>query len=380
MSPESKLHPRKLANSLLFQLENRGFMASGWAYGREDATPRYHKAAVMGSQLSVERIPAATRNLIMHTRLSTHGSEKDNRNNHPVLSPDKNIALVHNGVLWNHAEVKKTMPEFEFPEVDTAIAPALLQKFGVPGLAKASGDAAFAWFQTDTGRTLHLARQEHSPMVMIRLEDGSLLGASEAYMLGNVMKEISDAVAVDMYQMSELEYFQILDGQIISETELAEPVGFSKAFAGNYRAMTSGKATHLDDDPWGSYDGYDEAVDAWEDPDDDMWAYEMRKAMDASAKIYQTEAFYVTDYFNNEFVYNTLEELLERLNWYSKQEVTEPFWTSLDGPEAWINWFADIGEISYNGKHTSWLAFPEDMKDHGVPMAVIDGVDLLKRF
>lgn len=357
-------------------------MASGWAYGREEGqVPRYHKAAILGSQLSTERIPAATRNVIMHTRLSTHGSESDNRNNHPVLSPDKNIALVHNGVLWNHEEVKKTMPEFEFPEVDTSIAPALLQKFGVPGLAKISGDAAFAWFSTETGRMIHLARQEHSPMVIARLADGSLIGASEAYMLGNVLSEFTDATVVEVYKMEELEYFRILDGQIIEEVALAEPVGFAKSFASSYRSMTSGKSTTKENDPWADYidDGFDEAANAWEDPDEDMWAYEMRKATESYSQA-ATGMFYVTDYFNNEFQFNTLDEMLTKLRWYSMQDPGEAFWPHLDGDEAWINWFADIGEINYGGKYTSWLSFPDDMRDHGVPSSILDGVDLLKRF
>lgn len=359
-------------------------MAAGWAYGRDEAVPRYHKAAVLGSQLSVERIPANTRNIIMHTRLSTHGSESDNRNNHPVLSPDKNIALAHNGVLWNHEEVKKTMPEFEFPEVDTSIAPALLQKFGIKGLAKISGDAAFAWFSTETGRTIHLARQEHSPMIIVRLNDGSMMGASEGYMLANVLQEFPEVEVVDAAVMQELEYYQILDGKIIAEAELAEPVGFAKSFASSYRGMTSGASSMVsDEDPWNNYgyEGWDEAADAWEDPDEDMWEYEMRKAME-SAKVdaYQTQAFYVTDYYNNEFQYNTLDEMLNKLKWYAKQKVDEPFWNELDGDEAWINWFADIGEISYAGKYTSWLNFPEDMQDHGVPSSIVNGVVLLKRF
>lgn len=377
LSPESKLHPRKLTNALLFQLEDRGYMAAGWAYGREEGqVPRYHKAAVLGSQLSVERIPRATRNIIMHTRLSTHGAESDNRNNHPVLSPDKNIALVHNGVLWNHDSIRKTLPEFDLPEVDTSVAPALLQKFGVPGLAKISGDAAFAWFSTDTGRMIHLARQEHSPMVIAKLEDGSLIGASEGYMLGNVLSEFTDATVIDVYTMEELEYFKILDGKIIEEVALAEPVGFNKSFASSYRGMTSGKTADLADDPWAPYDHYDEEADAWSERDDDMWNYEMRKAIDS----YQTGMFYVTDYFNNEFTFNTLEEMLANLRWYAKRQVDEPFWNELKADEGWINWFADIGEISYAGKYTSWLVFPDDARDHGVPASVLDGMNLLKRF
>ena len=381
LSPESKLHPRKLANALLLRLEDRGYMASGWAYGRDDATPRYHKGAFLGGQLDVSRIPANTRNVILHTRLSTHGSEKDNRNNHPVLSPDKNIALVHNGVLWNHDDVRKIMPEFELPEVDTSVAPALLQKFGVKGLAKIAGDAALAWFATDTGRTIHLARQEHSPMVMAKLSDGSIVGASTGDILGKALMEFPEVSVLYGYAMEELEYYQILDGMVTKEQTLTKPVGFAKAYASSYRGMTSGKTSsvwdeYLHAEEIDDYDGFKDAVDDWEDPDFDMWDYEMRKATEK----YSINNFYVTDYYGNDTNFYSLGDLLDHLKWYATQDPGEAFWPHLEDESAWVNWFCDIGEVAANGTQTSWLRFPEDIQDHALDSWVKDGVDLLKRF
>jgi glucosamine 6-phosphate synthetase-like amidotransferase/phosphosugar isomerase protein len=42
-----------------------------------------------------------------HVRWATHGSPKDNRNNHPFASDDGRFHLVHNGVVSNHADVSE---------------------------------------------------------------------------------------------------------------------------------------------------------------------------------------------------------------------------------------------------------------------------------
>ena len=42
--------------------------------------------------------------MILHTRMKTQGSEKNNANNHPLFSKN-GIAIVHNGIIYNDKEI-----------------------------------------------------------------------------------------------------------------------------------------------------------------------------------------------------------------------------------------------------------------------------------
>ena len=66
-----------------------------------DGSTGFYKQPRPGSQLSLGELPRDARTVILHTRFATQGSTSDNRNNHPVISPEGNIALVHNGVISN---------------------------------------------------------------------------------------------------------------------------------------------------------------------------------------------------------------------------------------------------------------------------------------
>ena len=42
--------------------------------------------------------------MILHTRMKTQGTEKNNNNNHPLFSKI-GIAIVHNGIIYNDKEI-----------------------------------------------------------------------------------------------------------------------------------------------------------------------------------------------------------------------------------------------------------------------------------
>lgn len=175
LSPASTIDVKQLSHYLLQLAEERGIVASGWAY-QEGTELKYWKNARPGGRLPVKGIPATARTVILHTRNATMGDPKFNRNNHPVISQSGNIALVHNGIVKNHQGFRKEWPTLA--EVDSAVLPELVERHGVAGLSEITGWAAVAWLSRDTPEVLHLARQGDAPLVLVTLKDGSTLFAS----------------------------------------------------------------------------------------------------------------------------------------------------------------------------------------------------------
>ena len=87
-------------------LESRGRDASGFAF-INDSNLVVNKAPVKSSDLvktedwiNLELSPV----MILHTRMKTQGSEKNNANNHPLFSKN-GVAIVHNGIIYNDKEI-----------------------------------------------------------------------------------------------------------------------------------------------------------------------------------------------------------------------------------------------------------------------------------
>jgi glucosamine 6-phosphate synthetase-like amidotransferase/phosphosugar isomerase protein len=87
-------------------LESRGRDASGYAFIRDNNLV-VNKAAIKSSEFVKKDdwkeliLPSS---MILHTRMKTQGSEKNNANNHPLFSKN-GIAIVHNGIIYNDKEI-----------------------------------------------------------------------------------------------------------------------------------------------------------------------------------------------------------------------------------------------------------------------------------
>ena len=114
----------------LRRLEYRGYDSAGIAVPGPDgieARKKSGKLANLEAELEAHPIPEATQG-IGHTRWATHGGPTD-QNAHPHLSQNGRVALVHNGIVENFAELRAELQAegIEFlSETDTEVAAQLL--------------------------------------------------------------------------------------------------------------------------------------------------------------------------------------------------------------------------------------------------------------
>lgn len=188
LSTNSKINVRKLSHALFVEMDVRGNQAAGFAWQSKGGSGLF-KNDVSGANLSLKSMPRDAGVAVLHTRYATHGSSKVMANNHPVLSPDNQIALVHNGVIYNH-ETVRTYLDGKLPEVDSSVIPALLSQFpnDLSKLEMLDGDASVAWLDESERMTLKVARISHSPLCVAQLKDGSFVFASTESILMSALK------------------------------------------------------------------------------------------------------------------------------------------------------------------------------------------------
>jgi len=101
-----RLPDKEKITTMFTVLESRGRDASGFAFIR-DHNLIVHKDAVRSSELvksDVWKKLSLPKTTILHTRMKTQGTEKNNANNHPLFNKE-GLCIVHNGMIHNDREI-----------------------------------------------------------------------------------------------------------------------------------------------------------------------------------------------------------------------------------------------------------------------------------
>ena len=132
----------RMLRALARASEVRGTDAAGIAYCANGGI-QIEKRPVPGHKLK-PRVPVQARAVMGHTRMTTQGSEKKNRNNHPFFGEagDMPFALAHNGVIRNDKLLRRKhhLPKTEI-ETDSYVAVQLLEKSGALTMQSLAGMA-----------------------------------------------------------------------------------------------------------------------------------------------------------------------------------------------------------------------------------------------
>ncbi|HET7827654.1 MAG TPA: glutamine--fructose-6-phosphate transaminase (isomerizing), partial [Candidatus Saccharimonadales bacterium] len=172
----------------LDKMEERGYDSAGLVYPAEGLPElKVIKAVGVLANLRVA-VPAETSApaaALGHTRWATHGA-KTVENAHPQVNADGTIAVVHNGVIVNHAELRQELEELGYSfrrdeqgnrtGSDTEVVPHLLDRYINEGqepeeafnktVRRLEGaNAVLAYFGIEPD-TIYAARRDANPLHM----------------------------------------------------------------------------------------------------------------------------------------------------------------------------------------------------------------------
>ena len=196
----------------LKNLEYRGYDSAGVAGVIDNRIIRFRQEGrITNLEAKIQETKPESFIGIGHTRWATHGSPTK-ENAHPHISNDGKFALVHNGIIENSEELKKSFLEGKitlYSQTDTEIVVQLMSLFYNGDVISAisetckvlTGSFAFGVLCEDTPNTLYAVGQS-SPLLVVKSKTGCFI-ASDFCAVGEEAQEV----------------YRLTDGEICTLTE-----------------------------------------------------------------------------------------------------------------------------------------------------------------
>jgi asparagine synthase (glutamine-hydrolysing) len=129
--------------------------------------------------------------LMAHERLAIVDPQSGGQ---PLYSDDKTLVLAVNGEIYNHAEIRKTLPEYNFlTHSDCEVILALYQKKGINFIEELNGIFAFALY--DQTNDCYLIARDHMGIIPLYMgwdKQGNFYVSSELKALEGVCNTIQE--------------------------------------------------------------------------------------------------------------------------------------------------------------------------------------------
>jgi len=234
----------------LKRLEYRGYDSAGIAVLHQNGGIVVERAVGKLSNLQ-ERLnqnPLTGTIGIGHTRWATHGGVTEN-NAHPHVGRNGRVAVVHNGIIENYAELRREMTEEGIlftSETDTEVAAHLVDGYLASGadlltavqraLPSIQGASAFVFLSPQEPEHLVVARLGNAGGIVIGMGDGEMFIASD---IPAILEYTRNVIFLENRQMARIsrngaEIFR-LDGMPVDLPLHAIPWDPVSAEKGPYR-------------------------------------------------------------------------------------------------------------------------------------------------
>ena len=179
----------RILSVLATECEERGTDATGIAYCSHRHLSIY-KRPIAAHRMRF-RIPADSRVIMGHTRMTTQGDARRNRNNHPFGGwvPGHSFSLAHNGVIWNDEELRKelALPKTNI-ETDSYVAVQMIENSGkldfmsIAAMAEKL-DGSFTFTLLDDADTMYFVKGNNPCNIFHFQKSGLYLYASTKELL-----------------------------------------------------------------------------------------------------------------------------------------------------------------------------------------------------
>ena len=232
----------------LSKLEYRGYDSAGLAVydGQDIRVEKSTGRLKVLSELTHDGSTMPGTVGIGHTRWATHGEPSD-RNAHPHCNTEKNIAVVHNGIIENYMKLKKKLLDhgYEFiSDTDTEVVAQLLDYY----YKKTNGDiintitkvmhrveGSYALGIIFAAQPDHVyALRKDAPLIVGRSKDGNLIASD----VPAILKYTRDVYFIENEEIAcltedEIRFYNI-DGEPIEKTSRTIEWDINAAEKGGY--------------------------------------------------------------------------------------------------------------------------------------------------